>query len=100
VLDALGLPIANRVKPAGMSDRSAAGRLLAGLVPLFPRVQTVMADAGHASRKLARELLRDNGWKLQIVKQRERPQSAVLVGVARSLCPQDILREIVICLTQ
>jgi transposase len=31
-----------------------------------------MADAGHESKKLARELLRDNGWKLQIVKRRER----------------------------
>ena len=40
--------------------------------PLFPRVQTVIADAGHESRKLARELLRDEGWKLQIVKRRER----------------------------
>jgi hypothetical protein len=52
-----------------MSDRHAA-RLLAGLSPLFPGIQTVIADAGHESRKLARELLRDNGWKLQIVKRR------------------------------
>ena len=52
---------------------SAAGaRLLGGLAPLFPRIQTVIADAGHESKKLARELLRDNGWKLQIVKRRER----------------------------
>jgi hypothetical protein len=31
-----------------------------------------MADAGHQSRKLARELLRQDGWKLQIVKRRQR----------------------------
>ncbi len=31
-----------------------------------------MADAGHESKKLARELLRDNGWKLQIVKRRDK----------------------------
>jgi putative transposase len=46
--------------------------LPAGLGPLFPRIQTVIADAGHESRKFARELLRDNGWNLKIVKRRER----------------------------
>ena len=68
----LGLPIASRVEPAGMSDRRAGARLLAGLAPLFPRIQTVIADAGHESQKLSRELLRDNGWNLQIVKRRQR----------------------------
>ena len=29
-------------------------------------------DAGHQSRKLARHLLRQDGWKLQIVKRRQR----------------------------
>jgi putative transposase len=72
LVDTLGLPIASRVEPAGMSDRRAGARLLAGLAPLFPRIQTVIADAGHESRKLSRELLRDNGWKLQIVKRRQR----------------------------
>ena len=47
-------------------------RLLAGLAPLFPRIHTVIADAGHESRKLARELRCNEGWKLQIVKRRER----------------------------
>src|ERR1041384_1755560 len=59
LVDTLGLPIANHVEPAGMSDRRAGARLLAGLAPLFPRIHTVMADAGHESRKLARELLRN-----------------------------------------
>jgi putative transposase len=72
LVDTLGLPIADRVEPAGISDRRAGARLLAGLGPLFPRIHTVIADAGHESRKLARELLRDNGWKLQIVKRRQR----------------------------
>ena len=72
LVDTLGLPIASRVEPAGMSDRRAGARLLAGLSPLFPRIHTVIADAGHESRKLARELLRHEGWKLQIVKRRER----------------------------
>jgi len=64
--------IANRVEPANRSDRRAGARLLGGLSPLFPRIHTVMADAGHESRKLARELLREDGWKLQIVKRRQR----------------------------
>jgi transposase len=55
-----------------MSDRRAGARLLAVLAPPFPRIQTAIADAGHESRKLARALLRENGWKLQIVKRRER----------------------------
>ena len=32
----------------------------------------MFADAGHESRKLARELLCNDGWKLRIVKRRER----------------------------
>jgi putative transposase len=72
LVDTLGFPIANRVEPANISDRRAGALLLGGLAPLFPRIQTVMADAGHESKQLARELLRDNGWKLQIVKRRER----------------------------
>ena len=72
LVDTLGLPIASRVEPANTSDRRAGARLLAGLGPLFPRIRTVIADAGHESRKLARELLREYGWKLQIVKRRER----------------------------
>jgi len=31
-----------------------------------------MADAGHESRRLARELKRREGWRLVIVKRRER----------------------------
>jgi putative transposase len=72
LVDTLGLPVASRVEPANMSDRRAGARLLGGLSPLFPRVHTVIADAGHESRKLARELMREDGWKLQIVKRRQR----------------------------
>jgi transposase len=36
------------------------------------RYSTVIADAGHESRKLARQILRDDGWNLQIVKRRQR----------------------------
>jgi putative transposase len=53
-------------------ERKAAARLLGGLRPLFPNIRTVIADAGHQSRKLADHLLRQDGWKLQIVKRRLR----------------------------
>ena len=72
LVDTLGLPIANRVGPANMSDRRAGGRLLAGLRTLFPAIRTVMADAGHESRELTRKLEREEGWRLVIVKRRER----------------------------
>ena len=55
-----------------MSDRRADARLLAGLAPLWPDIRTVMADAGHESRRLARELKRRDGWRLVIVTRRER----------------------------
>src|SRR3984885_9686553 len=54
LVDTLGLRMAHRVEPANMSDRGAGARLLGGLGPLFPRIHTVIADAGHQSRKLAR----------------------------------------------
>ena len=65
LVDTVGIPIACRLEPANVSDRSAGARLLEGLRPLFPRIRTVIADAGHESRKLARQLMQDNGWKLQ-----------------------------------
>ena len=68
LVDTLGIPIACRMEPADISDRRGAERLLSGLGPMFPCIQTIMADAGHPSRKLARQLLREDGWKLVIVK--------------------------------
>ena len=53
LVDTFGLLIACRVEPADISDRKAAARLLGGLRPLFPNIRTVIADAGHQSRKLA-----------------------------------------------
>jgi putative transposase len=40
---------------------------------LFPDIRTVIADAGYESRKRARQIRRDDGWKQQIVKRRQRP---------------------------
>src|SRR5438105_15355793 len=72
LVDTLGLLVANRVEPANLSDRRAGARLLSGLSPLFPRIHTVIADAGHESRKFARDLLREDGWKLKIGKAGQR----------------------------
>src|ERR1700732_1486848 len=56
LVDTLGLLVANRVEPADTSDRRAGALLLGGLSALFPRIRTVIADAGHESRKFARTL--------------------------------------------
>src|SRR6202049_2311816 len=72
LVDTSGLLIACRVEPADISDRKAAARLLGGLGPLFPNIRTIIADAGHQSAELAHNLLRQDGWKLQIVKRRQR----------------------------
>ena len=55
-----------------MSDRRAARYLTGGLRPLWPRIRTVIADAGYESGALARDLEELNGWQLRIVK-RPRP---------------------------
>jgi putative transposase len=72
LVDTLGLLVANRVEPADTSDRRAGALLLGGLSASFPRIRTVIADAGHQSRKLARTLKQDQGWQLRIVKRRQR----------------------------
>jgi len=42
------------------------------LRPVFPLIRTVMADAGHQSRKLAHALKRHEGWELVITKRDQR----------------------------
>ena len=72
LVDTLGLPIASRVEPANISDRTAGGRLLGGLRFAFPNIRTVIADAGHESRRLATEIKRLDGYDLKIVKRKQR----------------------------
>ena len=72
LVDTLGLPIASRVEPANISDRTAGGRLLGGLRFAFPNIRTVIADAGHESRRLATEIKRLDGYDLRIVKRKQR----------------------------
>ena len=57
LVDTLGMVVARRVEASNVSDRRMGARLLTGLQSGFPRIRTVMADAGYESRKLARELL-------------------------------------------
>src|SRR5260370_34304205 len=61
LVDTLGLLVANRVEPADTSDRRAGALLLGGLSALFPRIRTIVADACHESRKLARTLKQHQG---------------------------------------
>ena len=68
LVDANGFLVACRVEPAGMSDRKAARFLTAALAPLWPRIRTVIADAGYESGALAQYLEDQAGWQLRIVK--------------------------------
>ena len=72
LVDTLGLPIANRVEAADVSDRRAGALLTSGLKAIFPAITTVIADAGHESKKLSHALAEQQGWQLQIVKRRQR----------------------------
>src|SRR5690242_21609080 len=56
LVDTLGMVVARRVEAANVSDQRAGARLLADLRSGFPRIQTVMADAGYESGRWAREL--------------------------------------------
>src|SRR5512132_1680293 len=62
--------------PTALSRRTCrtrlpAPRLLAGLALLWPTIRTVIADAGHKSRKRAGQLRRDS-WQLRVFKRRQR----------------------------
>ena len=72
LVDTFGMVVARRVEAANVSDQRAGARLLTGLGSGFPRIRTVMADAGYESGKLARELKRRHGWQLKITQRRQR----------------------------
>ena len=85
LVDILGLPIANRVEPANMSDRRAGGRLLAECSRCSGRPFALsLLMLAHESRKLARQL-RGDGWTLKIVKRKQRAFKVVTWIVERSL---------------
>jgi putative transposase len=72
LVDTLGLLVSSRCEPAGISDRRAGERLVCGLAPLWPRIRTIVADAGHESDRLARKLKRYAGWTLVIMRRGQR----------------------------
>jgi hypothetical protein len=69
--DTLGMVVARRVEAANVSERRVGRGCLAAYTG-FPRIRTVMADAGYESGKLACELKRRHGWRLHITKRRQR----------------------------
>jgi len=71
LVDTLGFPVAWRVEPANMSDKKAARFLVGGLSLLWPRIETVIADAGYLSEKLTAFIKAQTGWTLTIVKRSE-----------------------------
>ena len=73
LVDTLGMVVARKVKAANLSDQRAGAWLLTGLGSGFPRIRTVMADAGYESGKLARELKRRHGWQ----RDRGKPEAKV-----------------------
>ena len=68
------LRAADRMQSGANRHLRPKGGCAVGLRPLLPNIRTVIADAGHQSRKLAHHLLRQDGWKLQIVKRPARVQ--------------------------
>ena len=77
LVDTLGFPLAWRVEPANMSDKKAARYLVDGLPPLWPRIETVIADAGYLSEKLTAFIKDHAGWTLTIVK-RSKPEFTIV----------------------
>ncbi|PZX10538.1 transposase [Palleronia aestuarii] len=71
LVDTRGFLVACRVEPAGISDRRAARELTVGLSLLWPKVHTVIANAGYESETLAQTIRGGNGWRLVIVKRKE-----------------------------
>ncbi len=71
LVDTQGFLISCRVEPAGISDRRAARDLTDGLALLWPKIHTVIADAGYESKGLAGDMRERNGWHLRIVRRRE-----------------------------
>ena len=60
-----------------MSDKKAARYLMSGLSALWPRIKTVITDAGYLSEKLRAFIKTHAGWTLTILKQNE-PESKVV----------------------
>src|SRR5512135_687397 len=70
LVDMLGLPLANRVEPANMSDPVAGARLLAGLASLWPTIRTVIAGCWPQEPQARRPA--PARWLARVFKRRQR----------------------------
>ena len=67
LVDTLGLLLAVYVTPADFHDTRGARCLLAGLAPLFPRLQKIWADAAYRGQDLAAWCQEQGGWDVEVV---------------------------------
>jgi len=67
LVDTIGLPISISVTPADTHDKVGAGRLLAGLKPLVPRLKKIWADGAYTGKELAQWCKEYGGWEVEIV---------------------------------
>jgi transposase len=65
-VDTSGLLLAERVTPANISDNRGARELLAGLVPLMPRLERIWADNAYAGEKLRSWCTEHTSWQLEV----------------------------------
>jgi putative transposase len=67
LVDTLGLPLAVCVTPADAHDTLGARRLLAGLAPLVPRLEQILADGAYRGQELAAWCKAEGDWDLDVV---------------------------------
>jgi putative transposase len=70
LVDTPGLLLAVYVTLADVHDQRGARCLLAGLVPVLPRLKKLWADAAYRGQELAARCHAEGGWDLEVV---ERP---------------------------
>jgi putative transposase len=81
LVDTSGLLLAERVTPANISDNRGARELVAGLVPLMPRLERIWADSAYAGEKLRSWCAEHTGWQLEVVPRNS--DSSTFAGIPR-----------------
>jgi len=67
LVETLGLLLSVSVTPADLHDTKGARYLLAGLVPLFPHLKKIWADAAYRGQELAIWCTTEGGWDLEVI---------------------------------
>jgi len=70
-VDTSGLLLSVFVTAANVQDRVGARGLLAGLGPIFPRVERIWADGAYGGARLSGWCEEQGGWRLEIVERNE-----------------------------